>query len=246
MTRRLLLLLAAPAAVAAIAAPLAVQARDGDDPAAASRASVPASEDRAPDAQPSTEPPGAGDAGPFAGFPLDLGWAATYGRGSIDGPGPGSGGISMPEGHCREGVLFESGHQDKLSTHVGTEEVSHTRELLGYDSADAARATLRALRDAVASCAAFDDAYTGEVVYTAHTFGPIDESRARAGSETFTFAYTSSGSPEPFGVLYQFAVVDDVLYGSSQYGDWTPETVGDAALTLDRENAALVARLGLL
>src|SRR5690606_17303111 len=84
----------------------------------------------------------------FGRFPLDQGWAGTYGQNAINGPDVGAGGISMPEGHCDEEVLFRSGYQDKLSAYVSTEELSRTREILGYADARAARSTFRALGQA--------------------------------------------------------------------------------------------------
>ncbi|WP_162799286.1 hypothetical protein [Nocardioides sp. 616] len=262
MTRTLLLLLAALGVIAAIGIPLAVQAWDEEDADPTSvgrtRDTRPVSEPTPPVAEPtpveeppSTEPSGAGDAIPFGRFPLDLGWAEIHGQDIIDGPSFEKGGsrVFMPEGHCREGVLYRSGFQDQLATHVwGTDEVSRTRQILGFESADAARATIRALRDAVASCAVFHDAYTDKFTYTAEVFESIDESNARAGTGTFTFAYTASGSDvdHPFGVLYQFAVVDDIFYGSNQYGPWTADMAGDAVTILDRENAALIPLLSRL
>ena len=183
-----------------------------------------------------------GEAIRFGRFPLDQGWAEIYGRNFIDGPGPGTGGISMPEGHCDEEVLFASGYQDKLSTYVSTTEASRTREILGYADADAARSTFGALRDAVASCAVFNDQYSGKVVSSAEVYESIDQANARTGQTTFTFAYTSTGSA-PFGVLYQFAIVDDVVYGSNEYGDWTTETASDGAASLNEENAVLISLL---
>ncbi|QCX26494.1 hypothetical protein [Nocardioides jishulii] len=265
MTRKLLLLLAALGVIAAITIPLGMQAWDEEDAAPTSAASTrdtqpvgeptPVAEPSSPVAEPSstveeppsTEPSGAADPIPFGLFPLDRGWAKTYGQAFIDGPSLRGAGIQMPEGHCRWGVLYRSGFQDQLSTRVGgLGEVSRTRQILGYESADAAQATLRALRDAVASCAVFNDSYTDKVAFTAEVFESIDKANARAGAGTFTFAYTASGESDPFGVLYQFAVVDDVLYGSSQYGDWTAESAGDAVTLMDRENAALIPLLSRL
>ncbi|QCX26179.1 hypothetical protein FC770_02260 [Nocardioides jishulii] len=143
-------------------------------------------------------------------------------------------------------MLFRSGYTNTLSAGVSTDEVSLHRAIAGYESADAARATFRALRDAVASCPVYDNPYGGEDYYTAEVFESIDEANARAGTRTFTFAYTWSGASDPFGVLYQFAVVDNVLYGSNQYGAWTAESAGDAVTTLDRDNAALIPLLSRL
>lgn len=178
----------------------------------------------------------------FARFPLDRGWEEIYGRKFIDGPGPGAGGISMPEGHCNDEVLFGSGYQDKLSTYVASRDFSRTREILGYANAAAARSTFRALRGAVGTCAGFDDPYAGNVAYSARVYQAIDTRNARRGVKTFTFAYTSAGSAR-FGILYQFAIVDDVLYGSNEYGEWTTNTASDGVAALNDDNATLIALL---
>jgi len=229
-------------AVAAIAIPLAVHQWHEED--------VEPTSDHAPEPTPLLDAPApteelpatgvtdGGDAIRFGQFPLDQGWAETYGRNLINGPAPGAGGVSMPEGHCNEGVLFASGYEDKLSTYVTTDEGSRTREILGYP-AGGAQSTFQALRDAVANCAVFNDSYTDAVAYSAQVHGSIDEANAQTGITTLTFAYTSNGS-DPFGVLYQFAVVDDVLYGSNAYGDWTAETAGEGAAALHEENASLI------
>jgi hypothetical protein len=245
LRRTLIVPLAGLFALAAIAIPLAVHAGIGEDVDSGTPypihhtqpAGVPAPSEVAP----STEVTESG-AVRFGQFPLDLGWSEIYGRNYIDGPDPGAGGISMPEGHCHEEVLFGSGYQDKLSTYVGTDDVSRAREILGYASADAARSAFRALGDAVASCPAFGDPNPGNVVNAAEVYESIDEANARTGMTTFTLAYTSTGSA-PFGVLYQFAIVDDVLYGSNDYGEWTTETAREGVSALDEENASLISLL---
>ncbi len=185
--------------------------------------------------------PGAGPIA-FEDFPLDRGWEEIYGQNAINGPGSGAGGISMPEGHCNEEVLFESGYQDKLSTYVTNETASRTREILRYANAGAARHTFRSLTDAVASCPISYDAYSGRAAYSAEVYDAIDEANALTGIRTLTFAYTSTGST-PFGVLYQFAVIDDLLYGSNVYGRWTRKSAGDGVATMDHDNDALVPLL---
>lgn len=228
----------------AIAIPLAVHAGMKEhvdaSPAHPIQPTQPADVPAPRESSPATEATEGGVAVRFGRFPLDLGWAEIYGRDFIDGPDPGAGGISMPEGHCNEEVLFGSGYQDKLSTYVATGEVSRTREILGYADADAARSTFRALGGAVASCTVFNDQYSGKVAYSAEIYESIDEANARTGMRTFTFAYASTGS-SPFGVLYQFAIVDDVLYGSNDYGGWTTETAREGAAALDEENASLIS-----
>lgn len=193
-----------------------------------------------PTPTPTPEP----DAGPVAleDFPLDRGWDETYGPAAVVGPDSGAGGISMPEGHCDEGVLFESGYRDKLSTYVTDESASRTREILRYASAGAARQAFRSLSEAVAGCPTFDDAYSGRTSYSAEAYAPIDEANGRSGFRTLTFAYTSNGSP-PFGVLYQFALVDDLLYGSNVYGRWTRTSARDGVAAVDHDNDALVPLL---
>lgn len=224
------------ATIAAIAIPLGIHASSGTDaeprPAAAAAGEAP----------PPSEVTTGGAAVRFGRFPLDQGWEETYGSNAVDGPGPDAGGISMPEGHCHDEVLFESGYQDKLSAYVASGAASRTREILGYASPRAARSTFRALGDAVTSCATFDDPYSGRVTHSAEVFESIDEANARTGTTTFTFAYTASGSA-PSGVLYQFALDDDVVYGSNHYGEWTAETARDAVTALDGENAALLPLL---
>lgn len=242
LRRTLIVPFAALSAVAAIAIPLAVHEWHEEDVAPTSG--------HAPETTPRVDAPAAteelpatgltdgGDAIRFGQFPLDQGWPEIYGSDVINGPALGAGGISMPEGHCNEEVLFASGYEDKLSTYVTTDEGSRTREILGYADGGA-RSTFQSLRDAVASCAVFNDSYTDAVAYSAEVYGVIDEANAQTGITTLTFAYTSNGS-DPFGVLYQFAVVDDVLYGSNAYGDWTTETAGEGAAALHEENASLI------
>jgi hypothetical protein len=233
-------------AIAAIAIPRAVHAGIDEDVDPRPDSSVlHTSRGEAPaprDVSPATESPETVGAVRFGRFPLDLGWAEIYGQNFIDGPDPGAGGTSMPEGHCDEEVLFGSGYQDKLSTYVSKGESSRTREILDYANADAARSVFRALGDAVARCAAFDDPYSGKVAYSAEVYESIDEANARTGMTTFTFAYVSPGSA-PYGVLYQFAIVDDVLYGSNTYGDWSTERASHGAASLNQENASLVSLL---
>lgn len=180
---------------------------------------------------------------PFRRFPLDRGWPEVYGSTAVNGPDEGSGGISMPEGHCEEGVLFESGYDDKLSTYVSEGESSLTRQLLGYPSPREALSAFRAVRDAVGSCPGFDDAYTERVAYAVTVRDDIDETNARDGRTTFTFAYTTAPDSAPFGILYQFAVVDDVLYGSSEYGEWAPAAARQALPGIDETNRSLVGLL---
>ena len=184
------------------------------------------------------------DAGPIAleDFPLDRGWEEIYGPNAVVGPASSTGGISMPEGHCDEGVLFESGYEDKLSTYVTDETASRTREILRYPSSGAARDAFRSLTDAVAGCPISYDAYSGDAAYSAQVYEAIDEANAVTGIRTLTFAYTSPGSP-PFGVLYQFAVIDDLLYGSNVYGKWTKKSAGDGVAAMDQDNDALVPLL---
>ncbi|MGD9959329.1 hypothetical protein [Nocardioides sp.] len=245
LLRTLIVPLAGLFAIAAIAIPLAVQAGIEEEVGSGTPDSVPHAQPAGGPAPSevalSTEVTETG-AVRFGQFPLDLGWSEIYGRNYIDGPGPSAGGISMPEGHCHEEVLFGSGYRDKLSTYVGTDDVSRTREILGYASADAARSAFRALGDAVASCPAFGDPNAGDVVNAAEVYESIDEANARSGMTTFTFAYTSTGSA-PFGGLYQFATVDDVLYGSNDYGEWTTETARQGASALNEENASLISLL---
>ncbi|WP_162599948.1 hypothetical protein [Nocardioides solisilvae] len=241
------LAIAAVAVIAAVAIPLAVHAGSEDDvepTSAAAAENTPAAEASSPTEEPpATGVTDGGDAIRFERFPLDQGWAETYGRSFIDGPSSGAGGISMPEGHCHEDLLFASGYEDKLSTHVSTNRASRTREILGYASVDAARSTFRELRDAVASCAVFDDAYSDAVAYSAEVYGAIDEANSQAGATTFTFGYTASKESHPFGVLYQFALADGVLFGSNVYGDWTARTASEGVAALSEENAALIPLL---
>ncbi len=236
LRRTLIVSFAGVVAIAAIAIPLAVHAgiKKDVDPRTAVDGTAPSE---------ASSTTAATDGGVrFGRFPLDLGWAEIYGRNYIDGPDPGAGGISMPEGHCKEEVLFGSGYQDKLSTYVGTDDVSRTREILGYATADDARSAFRALGDAVASCPVYGDPNPDNVVSSAEVYESIDEANARTGVTTLSFAYTSNGST-PFGVLYQFAIVDDVVYGSSDYDDWTAGTARQGAAALDEENASLVSLL---
>ena len=245
LRRTLVVPLAALSAIAAVAIPLAVHVGHEEDVEPTSGHALeptPPVDAPAPTEKlPATGVTDGGDAIRFGQFPLDQGWAETYGRDLINGPAPGAGGISMPEGHCSDDVLFTSGYEDKLSTYVTTGEGSRTREILGYP-AGAARSTFQALRDAVANCAVFDDSYSDSVAYSAEVHGVIDEANAQTGTTTFTFAYTSTGS-DPFGVLYQFALVDDVLYGSNAYGDWTTGTAGEGVAALHEENASLIQLL---
>ncbi len=178
----------------------------------------------------------------FADFPLDRGWEELYGATAVVGPGSGAGGISMPEGHCEEGVLFESGYQDKLSTYVLTETSSRTREVLRYASASAAQRAFQSLIDAVAGCPISYDVYSGKAAYSAEVYDAIDEANAQTGVRTHTFAYTSTSSA-PFGVLYQFALVDDLVYGSNEYGQWTKDTAPDGVAAIDHDDDALVPLL---
>lgn len=178
----------------------------------------------------------------FARFPLDQGWEAAYGRGAIDGPDPGAGGISMPEGHCDEEVLFASGYRGKLSTYVTAEGSSRTRELLRYADARSARATFAALRGAVEDCRRFPDAPSGEPFYAAEIHDAIDAANAREGRTTLTFAYTTVDGA-PFGILYQFALDRDVLYGSSEYGEWSAASARTGLRDLDGANRPLVSSL---
>ncbi|WP_185995775.1 hypothetical protein [Nocardioides campestrisoli] len=185
----------------------------------------------------------------FAEFPLDLGWAETYGSNMVAGPSKGV--IFMPEGHCDEGILYHSDAQDRLWTYVSDDEGSRNRAILGFADASAARATFRALRAAVTDCGTYSSPYTSDEANSAEVYDAIDEANARAGTTTFTFAYTFRASDrvpmsdrhDKFGVLYQFALVDRVLYGSNQYAGWTRRSAREGALTLDEENAPLVALL---
>lgn len=245
--RMLIVPFAGAVVIAAIAIPLAIHAGIEADldssPVTPIQHTQPVDGPASRETSPATEATGAPEddvAIPFGRFPLDQGWAETYGRNLIDGPDPGAGGISMPEGHCNEEVLFGSGYQDKLSTYVATGESSRTREILGYADPDALRSAFRALVDAVASCASFGDPSSGEAVYSAEAHESIDAANARAGVTTFTFAYTSTGTT-PSGVLYQFAIVRDVLYGSNDYGEWTRETASAGLAALNEENASLIA-----
>lgn len=230
-------------AVAAIAIPLAVHTGNEDEvdtsPTRSTEQSHSVDLPTPSELSPAAEATDGDTAVRFARFPLDQGWEEIYGRKFIDGPGPGAGGISMPEGHCNDEVLFVSGYQDKLSTYVATSDSSRTREILGYANPSAARSTFRALVDAVATCAVFNDSYSDKVAYSATVYEAIDTANARARVKTFTFAYTSTGS-DSFGVLYQFAVVGDVVYGSNAYGDWTTETASEGVVALHEENASLI------
>lgn len=208
-------------------------------------AADPARVDGQQESQVSRQSTGTADAeGPirFRRFPLDQGWEAVYGRGAIDGPDPGAGGISMPEGHCDEEVLFASGYRDKLSTYVSAEESSRTRQLLRYADAAAARATFAALRGAVEGCLGLPDVPSGEPFYAVEILAAIDAANARAGRATLTFAYTTVDGA-PFAILYQFALSDDVLYGSSEYGEWSAASARSAVRDLDRTNRPLVSQL---
>ena len=84
-------------AIAAIAIPIARHAGADDRPAP---------RDVTTETTGTTETNEGEDAVLFRRFPLDLGWAEAYGKSFIEGPGPGAGGISMPEGHCDDEVLF--------------------------------------------------------------------------------------------------------------------------------------------
>lgn len=244
LRRTLIVPIAGLLTIAAVAIPLAVHAgieKRGDSSSArAPEHTQPVDVPAPTEESPATEATDAGGPIRFGQFPLDEGWAEIYGRNFINGPDAGAGGISMPEGHCNEEVLFASGYEDKLSTYVSTTQGSRTREILGYAQAAAARSTLRALGDAVANCAVFP--YPGAVAYSAEVYESIDKANARTGMTTFTFAYTSTGA-DPFGVVYQFAVVADVLYGSNAYGDWTTRTASEGVADLNRENGSLIPLL---
>ncbi|WP_193613219.1 hypothetical protein [Nocardioides lijunqiniae] len=179
---------------------------------------------------------------PLRDFPLDRGWPEAYGESAVNGPDPGAGGISMPEGHCQEGVLFDSGYADKLSAYVTSGRVSLTREILRYPDPRRARSTLRSLRSAVAACDDLDDAYAPGVAYSAQVFHRIDAANAAEGVVTLTFAYTAPDST-PFSVIYQFARVGDLIYGSNRYGPWTARSARRGVVSLDADNAALTRLL---
>ncbi|WP_181311535.1 hypothetical protein [Nocardioides campestrisoli] len=184
----------------------------------------------------------------FQEFPLDLGWDAY---GPVVDPSSGTAGVQMPEWHPRGGVLYRSGYQDTLSASasgafpLGAPKVGRTsgltRGLLGYPNARVARSAFRALVEAVADWPVCMDPYGGKTAYSAEVYESIDEANAGPKSTTFTFAYTSDGAP--FGVLYQFALVDDVLYGSSVYGGWTPQNAAERVAELDNENRPLIKLL---
>lgn len=173
LPRTLIVPFAALSAVAAIAIPLAVHEwheedvapTSGHSPETTPRVDAPAATEELP----ATGLTDGGDAIRFGQFPLDQGWAEIYGNNVVNGPALGAGGISMPEGHCIEEVLFASGYEDKLSTYVTTDEGSRTREILGYADGGA-RSTFQSLRDAVASCAVFNDSYTDAVAYSAEVY----------------------------------------------------------------------------
>ncbi len=185
----------------------------------------------------------------FQEFPLDLGWDA-YGP-SVNGPGRDLAGVQMPEWHPRDGVLYRSGYQDTLAASasgafpLGAPKLGRTsgltRGLLGYPNARAARSAFRALVDAVADWPVFMDPYGGKTAYSAEVYESIDEANAGRETTTFTFAYTSSDAP--WGVLYQFALVDDVIYGSDVKGGWTPQNAAARVAELDKENRPLIKLL---
>ena len=191
---------------------------------------------------PSHSPEPGGEPISLESFPLDRGWEETYGANAINGPDSGAGGISMPEGHCDEGVLFESGYEDKLSTYVTYKTGSRTRQVLRYSEARAARYAFRSLTAAVSSCPISYDPYTGRPAYSAELYDAVDEANGQTGTRTLTFAYTS-GRSAPFGVLYQFAVIDDLLYGSNDYGQWTRKSARDGVAAMDHDNDSLVPLL---
>lgn len=221
-------------ATAAVVAGVAVVAGGGDDPGPSDRAAGPVVTSGTADPAPAPDSPLR-----LREFPLDRGWAETYGPGAVDGPSAGSGGISMPEGHCEEEVLFASAYDAKLSTYVIEGESSLTRQILRYADADAARTAYDALRRAVDECSTFPDAYTDQVAYAAETYDRLDRANADAGTTTFTFSYTTSDAA-PFGIVYQFALVDELLYGSNEYGEWTAESARPGAARLDETNRPLV------
>lgn len=222
---------------------LAGCSRSSTDPDRSTAAADPGqSQSQSPSSSPDQSPEDDGGPISFEEFPLDRGWEEIYGANAVVGPGRGAGGISMPEGHCNEGVLFESGYQDKLSTYVTDQAGSRTREVLRYANAKAARRAFRSLIDAVASCPTSYDAYTGRAAYSAEVYDAIDGANGQIGIRTLTFAYTSIRSA-PFGVLYQFALIDDLVYGSNDYGKWTRKSADDGVAAMDHDNDSLVPLL---
>jgi hypothetical protein len=178
---------------------------------------------------------GSGSGGPAPeslDFPLDLGLPQADGETTVEGPDPGTEGVTFPEGFCGSDDWPVADLVSRLAVKVSGPEYGLWRELVTFEFEESASAMVDQLNAAVEACPTVTgDQAANDITFVSHD---VD-----AGHEAATFAYTYREGLG--GVIYQFVAVGHAVLATAQYGEWSPGTTGPGARQLNSENKQLTA-----